>query len=159
MVTMWEAGASQRAIGKAMGFDQPTVSKLILQSGHTPVRRLSSARGEKNGNWKGGRILLHGYPAVRLEPKSSYSSMEVRSGYALEHRLVMAQALGRPLTPTETVHHINGDITDARLENLQLRQGRHGKGIVLKCADCGSENVVTAALEPVIRDQLALRMN
>lgn len=33
---------------------------------------------------------------------------------------MVEQSLGRYLRPEEVVHHINGDVSDNRLENLQL---------------------------------------
>jgi len=70
---------------------------------------------EKNGNWKGGiRYDIGGYIII-LDPTNVMSG---KSGYVLEHRLVVSNILGRPLDKKEDVHHINKIKDDNRPENL-----------------------------------------
>jgi len=82
--------------------------------------------GEKNPNWKGGRICcLDGYIKVFVTPGDFFYPMTQASkrrwgAYILEHRLVMAKHLKRCLLPWEVVHHKNGVRDDNRIENLQL---------------------------------------
>lgn len=68
--------------------------------------------------------------------------------YVQEHRLLVARSLGRPFVAGETVHHINGRRNDNRLENLQLRRGRHGAGSIFRCRCCGSYDVEAVPLDP-----------
>lgn len=96
-------------------------------------------RGTSSPSWKGGRIITSGKYIGVYMPDHPQSG--ARDGYVLEHRLVMEKKIGRYLQKDETVHHINGDTKDNRIENLQLRHGRHGKGVAYQCLDCGSHNV------------------
>jgi len=90
--------------------------------------------GDKRADWKGGRCKRKGgYIYVRIYDSSPYFSMARKrhgshSGYIPEHRLVMAEYLGRPLESYELVHHkgakypkgTDDDRADNRIENLRL---------------------------------------
>lgn len=74
--------------------------------------------GEKNGFWKGGRTITeHGYVLIRVDLDHHLADMR---GYAYEHRIVVEQKIGRCLRKGEQVHHINGNKTDNRPENLEV---------------------------------------
>lgn len=69
-----------------------------------------------------------GYLWLRLPPSDPMAAMRDSIGRVVEHRLVMARHLNRPLLSTEVVHHRNHNLTDNSLENLQLMtQSRHAK--------------------------------
>lgn len=138
MIRSYEAGDSIYRIASRVGGAPQMVWKVLRAAG---VEFRDNA-------WRGGRVELEGgYVGVRLEPDDPLFVMANVNGYVGEHRLVMARALGRPLTRKETVHHKdNSDKTDNRIENLQLRQGNHGKGAKFICLDCGSHNVAAAEL-------------
>jgi uncharacterized protein (DUF433 family) len=139
----WHAGLSQRAIAEKHGLSEDKVYKILRRF---PALGPKLIRRGYHPHWKGGRRLHEGYVMVLLETDHPFHEMTNEAGYVLEHRLVMAEALGRALTPRETVHHLNSDRSDNRVENLQLRQGKHGSGVIYHCADCGSLNVVAQSI-------------
>ena len=91
-----------------------------------------SKKGERSSLWKGGRPKQgQGYIEIKLSPDDFFYSMVMRNGYVLEHRLVVAKALGRNLHRWEIVHHKNHIRDDNRIENLQLVSDDRHKQLTL----------------------------
>lgn len=77
----------------------------------------------KHGLAKTTRRIRRKYAVLRIPAQNGNVAYEI-----LEHRYVMEQHIGRKLHSEETVHHVNGDRYDNRLENLELFSSRHGPG-------------------------------
>lgn len=90
----------------------------------TQKRRIIK-RDKNSPSWKGGRKNIRGYILVYLNPSDFFYPMARGDGYILEHRLVMAQQLGRCLQPWEKVHHKDGIRDHNDYNNLELSTAGH----------------------------------
>lgn len=146
ILALYKDGYSLWAIKGALGLQHTNpIARILREAGIVIERRLMT--GERHHMWKGGfHDNALGYRMIRLDRLDPFFVLTNTSGYALEHRVVMSRALGRPLRDEESVHHIDGNRLNNELSNLQLRQGKHGGGVVFKCCDCGSHNVQAVAL-------------
>lgn len=104
---------------------------------------------ENAPNWHTGWYKdVKGYIRVLLRPNDFFYLMADKTGYVLEHRLIMAKHLGRNLHSWEVVHHKgtkypSGSVKnrgDNRIENLQLVSvDRHNQITLLELKVAGLE--------------------
>ena len=134
MTARWEAGKSQADIAAAYRSDRKTIRRALSAAG-VNVETRPRPTGERHWSWRGGRILFRGYWRVRLPADHAYHSMVNSTGYVAEHRLVMAEHLGRPLLSSERVMLIDGDRQNSQLANLRL-----GRSRPRSCAACGGHD-------------------
>ena len=105
-------------------------SRLAHQEGRG---NLIGGPGSANPTWKGGRKVNHqGY--IQIWVPQGYPGRP-KSGYMMEHRVVMQEHLGRALDRLEWVHHKNGIKDDNRIENLMIVTHARPTGLVT-CPSC-----------------------
>lgn len=107
---MEKGGSCACGCGKIVRLIDPFGRNHRFAQGH-------SNRGEGNPAWRGGKPFVDTNGYVEVRDGKRRRGKVIRS---LEHRVVMEKHLGRKLQKGETVHHINHDRTDNRIENLKL---------------------------------------
>lgn len=113
----YNSGMTQKQIAKKLGVSSSCVLKYFRKYGISARTKSELASGTNNYNWRGGRRLVkEGYISV-FAPNHPNCHKD-RTMY--EHQLVMEEHIGRLLKKNEVVHHINGDRSDNRIENLML---------------------------------------
>ena len=114
--------------------------EFVRPHGKTKQRFCSRSCSLK-GNTNGTLGVAHA-EGVEKKLSNGYVQQKHESKWVFQHRLVMEQVLGRPLLPTERVHHKNGKRDDNRPDNLELWTGvdatkkdPHGVRVVDKVLD------------------------
>lgn len=114
-------------IAKIIGCSINTIRRRLIEL-NIPIKKrydlsknnLPHYQGEKNPAWKGGKFQrAEGYIMIWNPEKQDYE---------LEHRMVVEKYLGRKLKTTEQIHHKNGNKSDNRIENLEIKSiSEHAK--------------------------------
>ena len=94
-----------------------TIAKFCSRKCHYQWSSLNT-KGDKAPRWKGGKIKhSNGYFLI----KKWGHPFTNKNGYVPEHRLILEKKLGYYINPKQfDVHHIDGNKTNNKLENLQL---------------------------------------
>ena len=101
------------------GCDRTAFARGLCRPHANRKRKYGDVQADKPiRKYTGSGTLSHGYRTVPVPLELRHlTNGERRSA---EHRLVMAQMLGRTLFADESVHHRNGDRLDNRPANLEL---------------------------------------
>jgi hypothetical protein len=145
IVQEYQSNVSIQNLAEKFGCEPNTIKNVIIRSGKG-IRKGARIKRQGIDYVAKPTITSHGYRMIYLFYNDPYYEMTSKHGQILEHRYVMAKHLGRILQRKETVHHMDGNRTNNNIENLQLRTGHHGPGVVHLCLNCGSKNIIATPI-------------
>jgi hypothetical protein len=114
VIELYNNGMNQKEVGKLMKLTQSGVSFILRKYKIKSHRKFT---GESNSNWKGG-VMYDKRRKLIYSP--NHPRPDFLKKYCYEYKLIMEKHLGRYLTEDEVVHHIDGDETNNKLENLKV---------------------------------------
>lgn len=119
IMELLDSGLGKAGIARELGVSKTNVGKLCDELGVTPFCAL-----------RPGFAMANGYKTVLANDHP----LRDNKSRVREHRLMMESHIGRLLNRNELVHHLNGDKTDNRIENLAIinqaeHMSLHHKGV------------------------------
>ncbi len=110
----------KNSLGKCCieGCDNEAVAKHLCSNHYAKLAKFGDPRGGsvQDGRSKAWRHNKDGY-VYKFDPSSPHAG---GNKLVYQHRLIIGEKIGRPLKSSESVHHVNGDRSDNRIENLEL---------------------------------------
>jgi len=105
----------QWKVGEMLGATSDTIRRACREFG-IQTQRTGPRSGDRHPEWKGGVRRSGGYVYI-YRPRHPNAT---KQNTVLLHRLVMEKHIGRYLERNEVVHHVDGDLSNNQIENLEL---------------------------------------